>query len=48
MIQIVDRTFDLLEFLARQKESVSNSVIAEEMGISIQSANNLLRNLYRR
>lgn len=48
MIQIVDRTFDLLEFLARQKESVSNSVIAEEMGISIQSANNLLRTLYRR
>jgi len=48
MIQVVDRTFDILEMLARENVPMSNSEIAGRMDLSIQTANNLLRTLYTR
>ena len=47
-IQVVERTFDLLELLAAGNMPVSTKVLAEQLGISVQSANNLLRVLFRR
>ena len=48
MIQVVERTFDLLEMLAREKVPMGNSEIAARLGIRLQTANNLLRTLYNR
>lgn len=48
MIQVVDRTFDILEMLAESPVALSNTEIAEKMHIKLQTANNLLRTLYRR
>jgi len=47
-IQVVNRTLDLLEQLVSEKTPVSTTVLAGRLGISIQSANNLLRVLFRR
>ena len=47
-IQVVDRALDLLELLASEKEPVSTTVLAGRLGVSVQSANNLLRVLFRR
>ena len=47
-IQVVDRTLDLLELLASEGAPVSTTSVAGRLGISVQSANNLLRVLYRR
>ena len=47
-IQVVDRTLDLLELLAAADSPVSTTVIAGKLNISVQSANNLLRVLFRR
>ena len=47
-IQVVDRTLDLLELLASEESPVSTTSLASQLGISVQSANNLLRVLYRR
>ena len=47
-IQVVERTFDLLELLAAADGAVSTTVLAGKLGISVQCANNLLRVLYRR
>ena len=47
-IQVVDRTLDLLELLASEESPVSTTSLAGQLGISVQSANNLLRVLYRR
>ncbi len=48
MIQVVDRTFDILEMLARDNVPMSNSEIAARMNLGIQTVNNLLRTLYAR
>ncbi len=48
MIQVVDRAFDVLEYLSQRGEAVGGTELARAMGISIQCANNLLRTLYRR
>lgn len=47
-IQVVDRAFDLLELLACENAPMSTKVLAERLGVSAQSANNLLRVLFRR
>jgi len=47
-IQVVDRALDLLELLASEESPVSTTSLAGQLGISVQSANNLLRVLYRR
>lgn len=47
-IQVVDRTLDLLELLATENVSLPTTVLAGRLGISTQSANNLLRVLFRR
>lgn len=48
MIQVVDRTFDILEMLARADRPLSNTDIAASLGIAVQTTNNLLRTLYNR
>lgn len=48
MIQVVERTFDILELLASKKSALSNTEIAAKMEISLQAANNLLRTIYKR
>lgn len=47
-IQVVDRALDLLELLASENTPVSTTVLAERLGVSVQSTNNLLRVLFRR
>ena len=47
-IQVVDRALDLLELLASENDPVSTTVLAERLGASVQSTNNLLRVLFRR
>ena len=48
LIQVLDRALDLMEMLARAKKPLRATDIAREMGLSLQSANNLLRALYLR
>ena len=48
LIQVLDRALDLLEMLAQAKTPLRATDIAREMGVSLQSANNLLRALYLR
>ena len=48
LIQVLDRALDLMEMLARSKTPLRATDIAREMGLSLQSANNLLRALYLR
>ena len=43
LIQVLDRALDLMEMLARSKTPLRATDIAREMGLSLQSANNLLR-----
>ena len=47
-MQVVNRTLDLLELLASEDTPVSTTVLAERLGVSVQSTNNLLRVLFRR
>ena len=47
-IQVVDRALDLLELLATADKPISTTVFAGKLNISVQSANNLLRVLFRR
>lgn len=47
-MQVVNRTLDLLELLASERNPVSTTVLAERLGVSVQSTNNLLRVLFRR
>jgi DNA-binding IclR family transcriptional regulator len=48
VIQVVNRAFDVLELLAQENRCLGTSEIAARIGISVQSANNLLRTLYER
>lgn len=49
MIQVVDRAFDILEYLAGHPDKCAgSSEIAQVLQISLQKANNLLRTLYHR
>jgi IclR family acetate operon transcriptional repressor len=48
LIQVVDRAFDILELLADTQDGLSSGEIALRVGVSLQSANNLVRTLYRR
>ena len=41
-------SLDLLELLASENTPVSTTVLAERLGVSVQSTNNLLRVLFRR
>jgi len=47
-IQVVDRAFDLLEILAQANTPIRSVDLAEKLGISLKSVNNLLRALYQR
>lgn len=47
-IQVVERAFDILEYLTGADKAMRSSDLAEKFGISVQSANNLLRTLYNR
>ena len=47
-MQVVNRTLDLLELLASEKNPISTTVLAERLGVSVHSTNNLLRVLFHR
>lgn len=48
LIQVLERAFDVLDLLAERREPMRALDIASALGISIQSAGNLLRSLYGR
>ncbi len=47
-IHVIDRTFDVLEMLATSSEPIRSTDIADRLGVSLQTINNLLRTLYQR
>lgn len=48
LIQVLDRAFDLLELLARERRAMKAGEIAEKLRLPPKTVNNLLRSLYGR
>ncbi len=48
LIQVLERTFDLLELLAREGRAMKSAEIAEKLELGSTTVNNLLRTLYGR
>lgn len=48
LIQVLDRAFDLLELLARERRAMKAAEIAETLRLPPKTVNNLLRSLYGR
>lgn len=48
LIQVLERAFDIMEMLARRNAPMRATDIAQELGLSLQTVNNLLRTLYER
>ena len=48
LIQVLERTFDLLELLARERRAMKAAEIAEKLRLPPKTVNNLLRSLYGR
>jgi len=48
LIQVLERALDVMELLASEKAPMRSVDIANKLGISMQSVNNLLRTLYVR
>jgi IclR family acetate operon transcriptional repressor len=48
LIQVLDRAFDLLELLARERRAMKAAEIAEKLQLPPKTVNNLLRSLYGR
>lgn len=48
LIQVLDRAFDLLELIARERRAMKAAEIAEKLRLPPKTVNNLLRSLYGR
>ncbi len=48
LIQVLDRTMDILEFLAQADRPVPFTEISEKLDIGIKTTNNILRSLFER
>jgi IclR family acetate operon transcriptional repressor len=48
LIQVLEKALDMMEFLARENRPLRATDIAENMGLSLSRAHNLIRSLYGR